>query len=505
MNLTLTLSVAISVAVFFLPVEALSKEAVYGGKLTAVVENDSVSFDALKGRALLGASRSTAVMVMERLFERDKNGELVPMLGLSATESNDGKVWTITLRQGVKFHDGTDFNADAVVAHWQRILNPENRYRGRMFLKPIASVEKTGEFEVTFHLTHAWSPFTFVLSGTSGYTPYIPSPKAVADGTQHNFPVGTGSFMMKEWKPNESVVVVKNPNYWKDGKPYLDEITIRVIPDNETRYAMLLAGEADIITTDRPNQLKKLSDDPAYKVKIGDTKGATILAMNTTKPPFDDVRVRQALAYAYDQRMLIKVCSPGVYVYTEHWLGGDVSFEDNGYIKPDLEKAKALLADYGKPVEFEYLHTATTRGKEVGEVLQQMFAKVGVKLKPKPQDFGAIIKSMLTKKYDMASWVIGGVPEMGPRTVAAVHSKSPWNIMRYSNQTVDKLLIKQRMSTDPKERHEIMRDIVKEVNSEAPFLYIYRFRLHTVAKENVMGIPPREYGTLQLTDAWINK
>ena len=504
-NFTRPLVIAAAALALFVPSQSLSAEPVHGGKITAVVEGDASGYDAIKGRALLGAGRTGANAIMERLFDRGEGGALIPVLGLSAIESDGGKSWKIALRQGVKFHDGTPFNADAVISHWSRLLNPENRFRGRMFLKPITSVKKTGDYEVTFHLKHAWLPFTEVITNDGSFTSFIPSPKAVADNTHHRSPVGTGPFMLKEWKPNDKLILTKNPNYWKEGKPYLDEIIVRVVPDHQTRYAVFNSGEADILFTDRPKHLKVLRDNPAYKLSIGETAGATILAMNTTKPPFDDERVRKALAYAYDQKMLIKVCVPDVSPYTEHWLGGDADFEDNGYLQPDLEKAKALLADYGKPVEFEYLHTATQRGKEAGVVLQQMFAKVGVKMTPKPQDFGAIIKSLFSKQYDVSSWVIAGRPDMGPRTMAAVHSKSPWNVMRYSNESVDKMLIKQRISTDPEERKDLLRKIVKEVNSAAPFLYFWRFRFHTVAKKNVMGVPPMEYGALHLANAWIAK
>ena len=113
-----------------------------GGSLQVADEIDATGFDAIKTRTMAGIGGMAANLVMERLFEMDKDSQLIPVLGLSATPSADGKTWTIRLREGVSFHDGTPFNADAVVRHWQRILNPENRYSALILLRPITSVEK---------------------------------------------------------------------------------------------------------------------------------------------------------------------------------------------------------------------------------------------------------------------------------------------------------------------------------------------------------------------------
>ncbi|MDM8541643.1 ABC transporter substrate-binding protein [Desulfococcaceae bacterium HSG9] len=160
-------------------VSAQEAQPQYGGTLRFVGELDAMGFDAIKARSAMGAGRMIGNMVMEKLFERGKDGKLIPALGLSAASSEDGKTWTVKLRQGVKFHNGTPFNAEAVVKHWQRLLDPKNRYRYRILFRPIVAVEKTGDYEVQFLLKHAWMPFTAVLTNPSWFTSLIPSPKAV--------------------------------------------------------------------------------------------------------------------------------------------------------------------------------------------------------------------------------------------------------------------------------------------------------------------------------------
>ena len=162
---------------------AWAQKAGHGGTLRIVTELDAGGFDALKARSAGGLARGVGCLVMEKLFERGEDDSLVPVLGLSAEESDNGRTWTVKLRQGVSFHDGTPFNADAVVHHWSRLLNPENRFRSRLLMRPIKSVEKTGEFEVRFHLEHAWMPFLGFLTTSQGWTALVPSPKAVEQDT----------------------------------------------------------------------------------------------------------------------------------------------------------------------------------------------------------------------------------------------------------------------------------------------------------------------------------
>jgi 4-phytase/acid phosphatase/peptide/nickel transport system substrate-binding protein len=477
----------------------------YGGTLRIIGEADAMGFDAIKARSLYGPGRATANLVMEKLFERGKNGELISVLGLSATSSADGKTWTVKLREGVKFHDGTFFKAEAVVKHWRRLLDPKNRFRQRILFRPIVSVEKAGDYGVRFILKHAWPPFTAVLTNPSSFASLIPSPKAVENDVQYSAPVGTGPFIFQEWKRSDRIIVTKNPYYWQKDKPYLDKVVLRPIPDHESRYAALISGQADMMVTDRPTHVKKLIDSPDFTTYVLNCRGATILALNNTKPPLDDTRVRRAMAHAWDQKMYIKAGLKDISPYTEHWFGDMLTCEDTGYPVPDLEKAKALIAEYGQPVELEYLHTATPRGREVGLIFQQMMKQIGVKVNPVPSDFPGIIKQMFSKKYDVASWFIIGSYDMGPITMAQLHSKSPWNVTRYVNEEVDKLLVEQRLSTDREARAETLCTIARKVNSDAPFLYLFGRRYYLFTKNHVKNVALEVLGEegVKLKDIWI--
>ena len=186
------------------------------GTLTFGVENEFAGFEVSQSASRLAVNGAIAAnTIMEPLFREDAEGGLIPVLGLSALESEDGRQWTITLRQGVRFHDGTPFNADAVVAHWQRMFDPENKFRGRGALDAIEAVEKAGDDAVVFRLKHRWLPFRRVITNTRSLINLIPSPLAVAKGTQNRTPVGTGPFQFKAWQAGDQFVVEKNPAYWQ--------------------------------------------------------------------------------------------------------------------------------------------------------------------------------------------------------------------------------------------------------------------------------------------------
>ncbi len=495
--------VVAAIALFCAPVHAA--EPKYGGTLRYVSEVDARGFDAIKTPVLMDNGMQTAILVMEKLFETDEDGRLIPVLGLSATPSEDGKTWTVKLRRGVKFHDGTPFNADAVVKHWERLLDPKNRYRGRILIKPVLSVEKTGDYEVRFLLKHVWLPFMDTLSNSRGLTTLIPSPKAVEDGVHHRAPVGTGPFVFKEWKPADRIVVVKNPDYWQKGKPYLDKIVLRAISDHESRYATLASGQVDMMLTDRPGHVKKLTDNPKYASAILDIGGVVYLALNNSKPPLDDARVRRALAHAWDQDKYIKACFKNIMPSREHWLGEEMCRGDVAYRSPDLEKARALIAEYGKPVELEYIHSPTNRGREAGLILQQLFKEIGVKVNPAPLDVSGRMKQIFSRKFDIASFGISGSQDMGPLTTAFLNSKSPWNVNRYVNEEVDRLLLEQSMSADPEFRRKTLCAIAQKVNYDAPFLYLFGRTYHIFSKNNLHNVKtPKKYGRLRLVDVWMD-
>lgn len=476
-----------------------------GGTLVFGAENDFAGFDLLKARGFAICDAIAMNTIMERLFDSDETGELIPVLGLSAEPSEDGKTWTIKLRQGVSFHDGTPFNADAVVHHWSRILDPANRFRGRSNVQPVQAVEKIDAFTVRFKLAHAWLPFPKILTETRGLTMFIPSPKAVEADVQLRAPVGTGPFMFKEWKSGDQFVVGKNPRYWRENEPYLNDIIFKLLPDHQTRFASLKSGQMDMIWMDRGNIIEQARNDPALVVRQGEGNGAEIFVLNTTKPPLDDPNVRRAIAFAWNQEACVAASYRNAIPVAHHPLGRDIDCKDVNYPDHDLKQAAVLLEAHSVPIELECLHSNTKRGREQGELLQQFCKKIGVAINPVGLSFGPVIKKVITKDYQISTWRLPSYTDPGPALFGAFHSQSRLNVTGYNNPKMDELLAAQRIETDPVKRNRLFCEIAGIINRDVPILYRGGRAFHVISRPRVKGAREIENGVVQLAGAWLDK
>lgn len=489
----------------FAPEGALAQSPKYGGSLGVGVESDFAGFDALKAGSLSMSSAPAANVVEERLFDMDDNGNLIPVLGLSATPSEDHKAWIIKLRKRVTFHDGTPFNADAVVHHWKRILDPENRYRSLRFLRPIQLVEKVDDFTVRFNLRHPWPALLAIISSISSMTAYIPSPKAVDEDTQNWAPVGTGPFVFKEWESGDRFVVERNPDYWHKVRPYLDQIVFRPLPDPHTRMASLKSAQVDVIWTDRGNLIKKAMKDKSLVTYQSEDTGAMVLLLNCSRPPLDDVRVRRSLAHAWNQELFVKMSAKNTIPIVQDPFGDTLKCYDVGYRHFDLKKAKQLLAEYGKPVEVRVDHTTTPRGREIAEIAQQFFKKVGVTVKPVPTDYLTIRMKIIEKTYQIAGWYMRPGRDLGPLFFALFFSESPINLSCYNSPEMDRLLLAQRTATDPEKRKVLLCSIARLLNEDAPIIYCGGRHNYVFARQEVKGIKSIRGGIPRLSGVWLDK
>lgn len=483
--------------------EVLAAGPKQGGTLTVGVDLEFRGFDPLTAVYLQYGDRSVVMAIEERLFDVDSKGKLVPELALSATPSDDGKTWTIKLRKGVSFHNGTPFNADAVVTHWQRMLDPQNRFSGATYLEPVKSVTKVDDYTVRFTLKHPWAAFTSMLSGTQWTGAYIPSPKAVREETQNRAPVGTGSFMFKEWLANNRLVVIKNPNYWRKDKPYLDTVVFRPVPDVQARFAGLRSGEIDLILTDWGPHILEAEKDRSLRVYSADTSGPYTFIINTEKPPLDDVRVRRALAHAWNQSSYLQTDSRLTLPVAKEPFGGTLSCGDCGYRDYDPAKARELLAEYGKPVALELLVTDTPQGREAGETMQRLFKEVGITLKIAPLAEGELVNQVKRGDYQVSGWRLMDLNDMGPYLNVCLHSKGKLNFSRYRSLAMDELLDTQQMNTDEETRLKALCQVATRINEDVMYLYGGGRRFHVIAKPAIQGIARIEHGVIRMSDAWV--
>ena len=499
----LCLSVLTALAISGAGGEVLAAGPKPGGTLTVGVDLEFRGFDPLKVAYLQFGDRNVLMAIEERLFDMDGKGKLVPELALAATPSADGTSWTIKLRQGVSFHDGTPFTADAVVEHWQRMLDPDNRFSGAAFIEPLQSVTKIDDYTVLFTLKHPWAAFLAMLSETQWTGAYIPSPKGVRDNSQNRAPVGTGPFIFKEWLANDRLVVVKNPNYWRKGKPYLESVVFRPLPDQEARFSALRSGAADLILTDWGPHILQAKKERSLKVYSADSSGPYTFIINTANPPLDDARVRRALAHAWNQDLYVQMDYRDTLPVAREPFGGALACGDCGYREHDPAKARKLLAEYGKPVSLELLESDTPRGREAGELMQRLFKEIGVTLKLTFLSEGELVKRVMGGVYQISGWRLMDLNDMGPYLNVCLYSKGKLNFSRYQNPAMDELLATQQLSSDEQTREKALCGVANLINEDVIYLYGGGRRFHVIAKAGLQGIARFDQGVVRVSDVWL--
>ena len=479
-----------------------------GGSLTVGMELDISGFDPLKVGVYGTATSIAADLVFDTLTMLNENGIPQQKLALSWSHSDDFKTWTFNLRPGVRFHDGTPYNAQAVAWNYARMKDPNSHCACAFYISGIDHVEAKDEFTVVFHLVDPSVNAAASLSIPSSVS-VVQSPTAMkALGADYNHhPVGTGPFVLKSWTAGDRMVLERNPDYWNVGHPYLDRIDLRPIPDSQTRFASLLAGESDVVWADEfeADNLARARKNPALKVHEYVGAGASVAAFNTQVAPFDDVRVRRALVMTLDRKKISQLLTNGLSRPASNPFGDGswVKCRDDGALPTDPEKARELIKEYGKPVEFKMLFTATPRGRAGGQVLQQMWKEVGAKMEIDQVDQATIVPRAFRREFQLIPWRISDSPDPSAVMYASFHSGSPAAFANWTDPELDRLLEHQRSTADQAQRVEDFCAISRLINREAIWFWLFQNTYYAVTKAKVKGIPKLYSGIINVSDAWI--
>ena len=415
----------------------------------------------------------------EGLFEFDKDLKVQKVLATDYTVSEDGLV-TRSLREGVKFHDGTDFNAEAVKINFDRPANPDNRLSRYIQFSVIEKTEVVDPLTIKITLKKPFSAFINALAHPAAM---MISPAALAKyGKEIGFhPVGTGPFEFVEWKPAEYLKVKKFDGYWKKGYPKVDTLTFRTVTDNNTRAAVVQTGEAQFafpVPFEQAAVLKK--NDKLDVVDHQNSIMTRYLSMNVQQKPFDNPKVREAINYAINKEALAKVAFSGYASVVEGVVpqGVDYAYKTGAW-PHDIKKAKALLAEAGYPNGFEStLWSAYNDGTSVKAVqfLQQQLAQVGIKVSVEVLESGQRVQRA-------AGAEAGG--SQGPHVlrrlvlvdrrgrlacVRSDHAGFPPvlnNVSYYSNKTVDDGVQEALATTDRAKKTEIYKKVQETIWKDA--------------------------------------
>jgi len=464
------------------------------------IESEIQGFDPLRTPVMGVATLTVARALFDTLVELDSEGHIEPALALRLEPAADLMSWTATLRPDVVFHDGTPFDAAAVAGHYSRLLDPANKCACRSFIGPIARVVAVDAHTVRFELSRPWAALPAVL-GEPSVVSLIGSPRAVAD-TAREFqrnPVGTGPFALEQWTSGDRVVVRREPRHWRAASPTLEGIEFRVLPDEQTRLAALRSGELDVIWTQSPaSALKARSEKLAVQTQVG--AGARLLVLNTRVTPLDDANVRRAFSLAIDPVELARVFSEGLAPPVTDPFGPKTAFAcpASDGVRHDLDAARKLLRDYGKPVHLKLLHTNTPRGLEAAQIMQAMWGAAGAEIELVPVEQGQLVQRVLKGDYEIGAWRIRDSFDPDPDLYGLLQSQSPFNVTGLRSEAIDRLLVEGRTQLDLTERRATYCRLSRTLADEAPFVYLAPNIYFAVSGPRVQGTPGLPGGILDL-------
>jgi peptide/nickel transport system substrate-binding protein len=435
---------------------------------------------------------------------KDGTLEVEPALAESWTISDDGKTYTFKLRQGVKFHDGSDFNAEAVKFNFDRMLKEDHPFYNTgpfplsFNFSSIDVVNVLDEHTVEFKLKEPFAPF---LSNLAYPTGLIVSPEAVKKYGKEfgRHPSGTGPFKFAEWQSGQRVVVERNPDYW-DGAPALEAIVFRPITDANTRVAEMMAGGLDVMVEVPPDNLATFKQDANFAVAEQAGPHVWFTILNAKGGPFADKKVRQAANYAVNKQGLVDNVLQGSATVAAGPIPPAFNWVENK-TEPypyDPEKAKALLAEGGSGM----LDPIT-----MGAAIQADLQAVGFKVKIETYEWNTFLGRVnpgLEGKADMAemAWMTNDpdtVPYLTLRS-DALPDKGGFNSGYYSNPKVDELLEKARSSTDQAERGKLYGEVQSIVHDDAPWLFVANWKQNAVTTAAVKGFKLQPSFLLHLKD-----
>ncbi|MDO5532155.1 glutathione ABC transporter substrate-binding protein GsiB [Sutterella sp.] len=430
-------------------------------------------------------SQNVAKSFYEGLFGFDKDMKLVNVLAEGYDVSPDGLEYTIRLKKGIQFSDGEPFNAAAVKANFERVLNPENRLTRYQLYRNIAGVDVVDEYTAKFRLKEPFSAFINQLAHPSGV---MMCPKILGMSKKDIAfnPCGTGPYLIEKYNPAEYLVVKKNPNYWQKGLPKLDGITWRPVLEDATRVAMLRTGESQFCDVVPPEHAARLKEDEKLVVETMPTIIQRQIYLNVTKKPFNDLRVRQALNYGLDKNAMVKVLYKGYAGPATGPAPVGIDFaEQYGAWPYDPAKAKQLLAEAGYPNGFSanlWAASNSSANQKMLQFLQQQYARIGVKLQVRALEAGQrvqLVQSVGPEKSTTQMFVWGWSSSTGEldwvlRPLLATSSFPPANsnFGYYSNPKLDEALQAALKTTDRAEKAKIYSEAQKIIWADAPWVFL---------------------------------
>lgn len=483
-------------------------EGVEGGDLKIAISAEPVQLDPHGSNDV--PSSNVAQNIYETLVYHDENLEIQPRLA-KEFHAVDDYTWEFNLRDDVTFHDGEPFNAEAVKANLERVLDEDFGSPRAFLFTMISEINVVDEYTIQIVTEEPFAPLPahFAHSGGAIISPAAIEAENNGETTIATNPVGTGPFKFVSWDSGNEIVLEKNEDYW--GEPVkVDTVTFTVIEEDSTRLAMLERGDVHIADSVQPSDIARVEGSSNMELGQFESLSLAYIGFNTEKEPFNDVRVRQAISMAIDKNEIIEGVIDGVGIPAVGPIGPNVFGynEDVSQLDYNVERAKELLAEAGYEDGFSTtIWTNDNRTRiDIAQVVQAQLAEIGVDMEIEVVEWGAYLEQTANGEHDM--FILGWVTVTADAdygVYSLFHSEQhgdPGNRSFYTNEEVDRLLDEARRA--PQEEREAMyHNIMEYLVEEAPMVYLYHSEYLIGLSPSIQGYWHHPNGIMMLHDVTI--
>lgn len=431
--------------------------------------------------------------IYETLVDVDEEMNFIPSLAES-WEQPDDLTYIFKLREGVKFHNGREMTAEDVKYSFERVLNPETAAIGKSYYESIDTIEVVDTYTVKFTLKVPFAPFMTNL--TSLYGAIVPKEVIEENSNLMQVACGTGAFMLKEWIPDNKVILQKNPDYYEEVG--LDAIEYYVMTDESARVAALRTGSVDLIKLPA-SSIPLVEGNKDINILEYQSNEYSYVGFNLDLEKFQDIRVRQAISLAINRQEIIDLVYEGnakisgfVPAAMGRWA---IDFEAEELYQQNVEKAKQLMAEAGYADGFE---TTIAVGllddiNATGEILQKQLEQIGIKATIQNLESGQYVDAWKNRTHELMVGRNGAGTDPNRAVAFFFSTTGSANVWGYSNKDVDALCDLGKVTVDEAEREEIYKEAQKLIVSDVPNLFIASPMEYYFTKANVEGFQPRTF------------
>lgn len=476
-----------------------------GGQVTVAQSSDATTLDPAHTTATVDSQIYAAIY--NRLAGLDANSNIVPDLALSWEAAADNLSWTFKLRQGVKFHDGTDFNADAVKATIERYIDPATNSPRAGEIPYVTGVTVVDPYTATINLKQAFVTLLYSFAGTTGT---MVSPAGVqkygADFASN--PVGTGPFVFKEWIKNDHVSATRNPNYWKPGLPYLDSVSYKGISDPTVILNGMKANDLQATYGIAAKDVADMKADPNMQLIVKPSTSVNSLRLNNAVPPFDKKEIRQALSWAIDRAAIEKALFFDTGVPVNSFLGPqNLGYDPNItlYKQRDLNKAKQLLSAGGQPngFSFDAQTTNSSEALKLAQAIKSQLEDIKVTMNLQLIDGVTLLQKLVAKQFQASFVTFNGGIEPFQGLNRFFYSKSTIDVYGYSSPDFDALLLKAASTADQAARVKLYQQLTDMLSEDCPWVFLRAPAQTELLRKELQGYVFNPDGVLHLETVWI--